>query len=75
MRKHKKELQPYTEEGYIAYDPEDKAPPLGVKIYLINRFGVAVLGEWSDSGEYIAWAPLLKVPKSVKERRARMIVF
>jgi len=74
MKKSRKELRPYTEEGYVAYDPEIKSPPLGVKIYLINRFGVAVLGEWSDSGEYIAWAPLLKVPQSVKERRARSII-
>lgn len=74
MKNLGKELRPYTEEGFIAYDPEIKRPPSGVKIYLINRFGVAVLGEWTDSEEYIAWAPLLKVPQSVKERRARAII-
>lgn len=39
MKKSRKELRPYTEEGFFAYDPEIKSPPLGVKIYLINRFG------------------------------------
>lgn len=55
--------------AYIAGDavwmtPEDKQPPLGTKMLLLNPGGVCVIGFWSD--RFIAWAPLPKIPNHIK---------
>ena len=45
--------------------PEEQAPPLGVKMLLLNGGGVCVIGTWGDWA--IAWAPLPKVPWHIKQ--------
>lgn len=57
-----------TGEVY-AYDPLENPPPLNTKINLINKYGVQSTGFWNDEF-YIAWYPLLRIPKSVKERQS-----
>ncbi len=57
-------------KDYVAGDsmwrtPKEQAPPLGVKMLLLNGGGVCVIGTWGDWA--IAWAPLPKVPAHVKE--------
>ena len=45
--------------------PVDHAPPLGVKMLLLNPSGVCVIGTWDDWA--VAWAPLPKVPAHIKQ--------
>lgn len=47
-------------------DPEEDPPPLGSKMLLLNPAGVACIGTWSQV--FIAWAPLPKVPSSIKQK-------
>lgn len=58
--------------GHLAASPTafnyiDPAPR-GVKLTLLTIGKVQVVGEWSDIGGYIAWAPLLKRDKELEER-------
>ena len=46
--------------------PTDHAPPLGVKVLLLNPGGVCVVGVWQDWA--VAWAPLPKVPEHIKQQ-------
>lgn len=49
-------------KGFIStdtttFDYETK-PPMGTKVCLLTTGKVCILGYWSDSAGYIAWAPL-----------------
>ena len=44
---------------------QEQAPPLGVKLLLLNPGGTCVIGTWGDWAK--AWAPLPKVPAHIKE--------
>lgn len=46
--------------------PEDREPPLGVKVLLLNPGGVCVVGTWAPWA--VAWAPLPKLPDSIKSK-------
>jgi len=43
-------------------DPIADPPPRGVKLLLLTSGGVAVLGDWRDDSNLVAWAPLPKKP-------------
>jgi hypothetical protein len=44
---------------------QEQAPPLGVKLLLLNPGGTCVIGTWGDWAK--AWAPLPKVPEHIKQ--------
>jgi hypothetical protein len=66
----------YLSAGYLASTtPEwnypaagDPAPPLGVKLQLLNSGGIATMGPWTEGSNFIAWAPLLKRNKGKEAR-------
>jgi len=41
-------------------DPEKERPPRGVKLLLLTTGGVAVIGDWTDESNFVAWSPLPK---------------
>lgn len=47
---------------------EDEPPPLGTKLILVSRNGIAVIGQYYAEGEFIAWCPLPRFTKEQKER-------
>lgn len=51
--------------------PRDEKPPGGVRLYLLTRAGICVIGHWSNDGAYVAWSPLLKIPAHIKEELHR----
>lgn len=53
-------------------DPEDHPPPRGRKIQLLTIGGIAVEGDWTEHGGFVAWAPLLKIPPKIKAKLARI---
>ena len=68
-----------TSKEYVAGDaPEwrypllDGEPPKGKKLNLLTSGGVAVMGQWSDGSNYIAWAPLIKASKA-KEHMIKLL--
>jgi hypothetical protein len=70
-----------TAKGYVTAEDSsvyrypfagDDKPPRGAKVVLLTRGGVAVLGPWSDSGNFLGWAPLPKRDKN-KEREKAVI--
>ena len=64
--------EPYQErivaKDYEFLNPDEHPAPLRKKIQLLTNGGVAVYGFWSD--DCIAWAPLPRVPESIKRRVA-----
>ena len=40
--------------------PEDERPPRGVKLLILTSGGVAVIGDWVDDSNFVAWSPLPK---------------
>lgn len=40
--------------------PQQEAPLKGVKLSLLTRGGVQVVGFWQDGGDYLAWQRLFK---------------
>lgn len=48
------------------HHPDDTPPPKGTKLQLLTPGGITVYGHWEDWA--VAWAPLLKVPKELKQR-------
>lgn len=40
--------------------------PLDLKVLLLSKHGVAVMGEYYASGNFTHWAPLPKIPKETK---------
>lgn len=58
-------------KGYVAGEavwrlPEEEAPPLGVRVLLLNPGGVCIVGVWADWA--LAWAPLPKLTEVLKRR-------
>lgn len=68
-----------TAKDYIAdsapewrYPLLDGEPPRGKKLNLLTSGGIAVIGQWAENSNYIAWAPLLKASK-IKEHMLKLI--
>jgi hypothetical protein len=40
--------------------PEDERPPRGVKLLILTSGGVAVIGDWFEGSNFVAWSPLPK---------------
>lgn len=49
----------------------DEKPAGGAKVLLLTIGGICVVGQWSDSGSYLGWAPLPKRDREKEERIAR----
>ena len=47
-------------------DADVAPPPSGSKLLLLTNGGIAVIGNWGPG--FVAWAPLPKVPPSIKEK-------
>jgi len=47
-------------------DPEQEPPPSGIRMLLLNPGGVCVIGTWTS--RFIAWAPLPKIPETIKAK-------
>lgn len=60
----------YITGDVYAFDVLETPPPFNTKINLITKHGIQIIGvcNKSDVHHYIAWYPLLKIPKTVKER-------
>jgi len=41
-------------------DKDAFPPPSGVKLLILTTGGVAVIGDWSDKSNFLAWSPLPK---------------
>lgn len=46
----------------------EQKPPMGVKIILKTRHGGAVIGQYYDDGDFVAWAPLPSFTFEQKEK-------
>ncbi len=63
-------------DGYLADDQPgyrypcagDPMPPSGVKLLLLTRGGVCIVGHWIADGFFVAWSPL---PKRDKEKESK----
>jgi hypothetical protein len=50
-------------------DPTEAPPPTGTKLLLLTTWGIAVIGTWPKDGKgYVAWSPLPRIPKQIKEK-------
>lgn len=58
----------YITGDTYAYDIKIFPPPFNTKINLITKYGVQVVGTYSQDLEdfYIAWYPLIKIPITAK---------
>lgn len=45
--------------------PGEQAPPLGVKMLLLNPGGVCIVGTWAEWA--VAWAPLPQLTPEIKQ--------
>ena len=43
--------------------PDEYVPPRGVKLLLLTSGGVAVVGDWTDDSNLVAWRPLPRKPQ------------
>ena len=41
-------------------DPTAEPPPRGSKLLILTSGGVAVIGDWTDDSNFVAWSPLPK---------------
>lgn len=48
-------------------DPVTNPPPMGTKIQVLSKYNVASIGTFQPDF-HVGWYPLLKVPKTIKER-------
>lgn len=55
-----------SEEPCYYLDPEEHPPPIGQKMYLLTRFGTAIVGTWSTDGSVIGWRPLYRMTPKQK---------
>lgn len=52
-------------------DAQVQPPPSGAqKLILLSRYGVTTIGTF-QAGFHVAWAPLPKIPESVKQQMSR----
>ena len=45
-------------------DPEHEPPPRGSKLLVLTSGGVAVIGDWVDDSNFVAWSPLPRKRKN-----------
>jgi hypothetical protein len=58
-------IRPAVDASLEYYDPKERPPPMGQKIYLLTRFGTAIVGTW---GEWcIGWRPLFRATAGMKQ--------
>lgn len=55
-----------SSKSFQFISPKDEAPPRGVAIHLLTKYGCAIRGRWSDSGFYIGWAAMPSIPQHMK---------
>lgn len=48
-------------------DPRVDPPPLGVRLFLLTRFGVCIQGNWYEEGQFAAWSPFPDTPEWAKQ--------
>ena len=48
-------------------DPDEEAPPKGVKLNLLSKYGVASYGTFVE-GFHVGWDYCMKIPPSIKEK-------
>lgn len=41
-------------------DPAKQPPPSGAKLLVLTSGGVAVISDWTDKSNFVAWSPLPK---------------
>lgn len=60
-----------TAHSTAMIDAHLQPPPVGMRVFALNRGGVIVQTVWkSDSlNDYDAWHPYLKVPETVRRRQ------
>ena len=58
-----------AEWQYIGVDAE---PPRGKKINLLTKGYVQVIGNYTDDGSFIAWAPLIKRNKAKEAQQKKL---
>lgn len=51
-------------------DADEHPPPRGTTLLVLSKYGVLTKGQFTY-GFHVAWAPLPKVPNSVKEKLNR----
>lgn len=61
-------LDPETAPFAEWQDPAVNSPPSDSKLLILTEWGVAILGPWRSNGGFVAWAPLPRIPKHIKER-------
>jgi hypothetical protein len=54
-----------VDESLEFYDPTERKPPMGKKIYLLTRFGTTIVGTWGEG--CIGWRPLFKATARMKQ--------
>ena len=47
-------------------DPAIEPPPRGVKLLVLTRGGVTVIGDWVTNSNFVAWSPMPKRPGSAR---------
>ena len=60
-------MTPLTAPVSVLLDPVDHPPPRGVQLLCVTIGCVLVRSQWT--GDMIAWAPLPRLPESVKQRQ------
>lgn len=48
-------------------DPDIEPPPLGVKLNLLSKYGVASYGSF-QAGFHVGWDYCMKIPESIKQK-------
>ena len=61
-------MQPETAPCSEYIDIDEKPAPAGRKVLLLTDTGVAIIGSWYEEGNFVAWAPLLRIPPRVKAK-------
>lgn len=51
-------------------DPEREPPPRGAKLLILTSGNVAVIGDWTDESNFVAWSPLPRKKKNARVERA-----
>lgn len=50
------------------YAKDIESVPKNQRVILITKNGIAVTGIYYAEGEFIAWSPIPKIPKHIKEK-------
>lgn len=61
------DIQITANESHWRYPANGDPAPLG-EVQLLTKGRIAVNGQWTDDGRYIAWAPKIKRDKALEER-------